>query len=366
MEIRRLRNIFLLAGLALLVVALMGIFDLLPRSFSAKRHLGLLASGQLAGRTPTAAESNFSTIATNTPIQTRTPTLTPYPVVYNEKGTSIPNTWGAYAGPQTFPSTPIPPPIGLLPKPEGQVSIVLLGNDHRPKLGTRTDAIMLLTLNPEQGTASIVSFPRDLYVYAPGWSMLKLNTVMPRGNWELLAQTFEYNFGVRPDFYINISMTFFEEVVDSLGGIDVVVTQPLSDPTYAGGRFSVSAGLVHMDGRTARWYVRSRNTSNDILRAERQQEVLKAIFLKLMSRDGVARAPELFARYSRWVATNLTLGDVLPLTPLALKLTDTTRITRYAIGFDQTTEWRTPIDRAYVLLPDQLAILQIILQAISP
>jgi hypothetical protein len=85
-----------------------------------------------------------------------------------------------------------------------------------------------------------------------------------------------------------------------------------------------------------------------------------------MSRDGVARAPELFARYSRWVATNLTLGDVLPLTPLALKLTDTTRITRYAIGFDQTTEWRTPIDRAYVLLPDQLAILQIILQAISP
>ncbi len=317
--------------------------------------------------TPVADSVNLGgEAAAATPTVAGTQSPTPYPILVNEYNQNIPITWGDYPGPSIWPATEIPPPLGLLPVPEGQINILLLGNDYRPKLGARMDTIMLLTLNPSTGTASVTSFPRDLYVYAPGMTMMKLNTVQPRGGFELMALTFEYNFGVRPQYYVNITMDAFVNVINTLGGIDVDVPRALSDPTLASGRISVPAGRVHMDGLTARWYVRSRGTSDDFDRNERQQVVLKAIFLKLLSIDGLTRAPELFRIYSRKVDTNLRVEDVIPLVPLGAQLSDTTRISRHTIGPGDVEGWRTPRDRAYVLLPNRLAVLLIMLEAIAP
>ncbi|NIR66240.1 MAG: LytR family transcriptional regulator, partial [candidate division Zixibacteria bacterium] len=71
--------------------------------------------------------------------------------------------------------------------------------------------------------------------------------------------------------------------IDSLGGIDVEAQYTLTDHRDGYGTFTVYAGTTHMDGDTALWYVRSRKTSSDFDRARRQQEVLKAIFLRLLS-----------------------------------------------------------------------------------
>ncbi|MFQ5615056.1 MAG: LCP family protein, partial [Anaerolineales bacterium] len=75
-----------------------------------------------------------------------------------------------------------------------------MGSDQRPgEGGFRTDTILLLTLNPGQGIVNITSFPRDLYVYIPGWTMQRINTAPQHGGFELMAATFGYNLGVHPD-----------------------------------------------------------------------------------------------------------------------------------------------------------------------
>lgn len=295
------------------------------------------------------------------------PTPTNYPLLVNPTTQeTLEWTWRDYPGPTTWPSMPIPHPIGIIPVAEHQINIVLLGNDHRPQMGTRTDMIMLLSLNPSTGTASVISFPRDLFVYAPGLTMLKLNTIVARGGYDVFFDTFEYNFGIRPDYYVNISMDSFVEVVNKLGGIDVVVPYALSDPVYAKGKFSVRSGTIHMDGPMAKWYVISRSTSNDFNRNLRQQAVLKSIFLKLLSKDGLNKAPELFELYKNSVVTNMRIEDLLPLIPLAGALTDTSRVSLHSIGLNQVTVGRTPISRAYILIPNQLEILKVIIVAVNP
>jgi hypothetical protein len=113
--------------------------------------------------------------------------------------------WGNYLPPSIWPPTEIPPPLSPLKIGEGIYPILLLGDDQRDDPTFRTDAIILLVLKPKQGRASMVSFPRDLYVYIPGWTMQRINIVMERGGFDLMATTFEYNFGVRPPYYARIN-----------------------------------------------------------------------------------------------------------------------------------------------------------------
>ena len=85
--------------------------------------------------------------------------------------------WGYFPGPSVPLSIAVGPPASPIPQPEGQVNILLLGSDQRPgDYGFRTDTILLLTLNPNDGTANLTSFPRDLYVYIPGWTTQRINT----------------------------------------------------------------------------------------------------------------------------------------------------------------------------------------------
>jgi LCP family protein required for cell wall assembly len=276
-----------------------------------------------------------------------------------------PTNWDTYPGPSVWPDIDIPPPVGLLPQPEGQVNILLLGSDQRPDSGGfRTDTLLLATLNPQAGTVSLTSFPRDLYVYIPGWTTQRINTAFGYGGFDALAITMEYNFGVRPSHYVVINFWSFKEVIDNLGGIDVQVAVTLTDHRTGYGDYTMPAGLNHMDGETALWYVRSRYSTNDIDRGRRQQEVLLAIFQKLMSLDAVKRAPDLYNIYINNVVTNIRFEDVAPLLPLATQLLDPTRIHRYGIGYEQLVPWVTS-GGAQVLLPVQEAVLAVMRQALN-
>ena len=96
-----------------------------------------------------------------------------------------------------------------------------MGSDYRPSSGYRTDVMMLVSINPKQGNVSVVSFPRDLWVTIPGVGEERLNTAQPKGGISLMADTLEYNFGVRPDRYILTNFQGFKNIVDILGGIEV-------------------------------------------------------------------------------------------------------------------------------------------------
>jgi polyisoprenyl-teichoic acid--peptidoglycan teichoic acid transferase len=153
-------------------------------------------------------------------------------------------------------------------------------------------------------------------------------------------------------------------VIDNMGGINVQVAKAHTDHRSGHGQYSVSAGSVRMDGETALWYVRSRYSTSDFDRTRRQQEVIQAIFTKMMSLDAVAKAPQLFEIYKKNVTTNLTFEAIAPLLPMALQVKDSSRMSSYYIGPAQVIAWRNS-QGAQVLLPIREAVLQVMKQALK-
>lgn len=299
------------------------------------------------------------------PTATYLPTATPIPPTPTPPPQEPdPPKVGNFPGPSQYSGYPIPAPVGRIPQPKGQINILLLGSDQRFGTGGfRTDTILLLTINSADNKVSLTSFPRDLYVYIPGWTMQRINTAFARGDFETIAMTFEYNLGVRPDHYILINFWSFVEIINSLGGIDVQVAQNLSE--YTGrGWFNIPAGVNHMDGDTALYYSRSRMSSSDFDRNRRQQEVITAIIDKLISVYTISKVPELFSIYSKNVTTDLKLMDVLPLVPMAAKFKNSSKIQRYYIGRGQVSNWITP-GGAMVLLPNRESVLDVMRQALN-
>jgi LCP family protein required for cell wall assembly len=248
--------------------------------------------------------------------------------------------------------------VGPVTRPKDQVNILLLGSDARPYNRIfRTDAIILLSLNPSLGTANMLSFPRDMYVHIPGFGMDRINTAWARGGFSKLAATFDHNFGFRPDHYVLINFSSFKRLVDSLGGLDVTVGKRLTD-YYRGRSITIPAGKKHMNADMVLWYARSRKTSSDFARNRRQQEVLRALADKFISLDALRRAPEFYAIYSSSVKTNLSLLDLLPLLPLGAQLaSDSSRIKHHFIGGIQVSSWITP-GGAAVLTVDKAAMVK--------
>jgi LCP family protein required for cell wall assembly len=221
----------------------------------------------------------------------------------------------------------------------------------------------LLTINPKKDTVSLTSFPRDLYVYIPGYTIQRINTAYGWGGIEALFQTFEYNFGVRPDYYALITFNSFRKAIDNLGGIDVNVAETLSD--YRGTQwYTIEKGVNHMNGHTALWYARSRKSTSDLARNRRQQEVLQAVFDRFMNIDVITRFPELYEIYGDNVETDIGFVDVLTLLPLAVRIRDGGKIKRYYIAGGEVTNWITP-EGAMVLLPNRDAILDVMRQALK-
>jgi LCP family protein required for cell wall assembly len=272
------------------------------------------------------------------------------------------------------PSQPIEEPeptatTRVLQQPEGQVNILLLGSDARPNEGGfRTDVILWLSLNPEDGFVSAISFPRDLYVSIPGYGYNRINTAFIYGGFGLLADTFEVNFGFRPDHYVLVDFNGFKTVINDLGGIDVQAAQNLSDSCAnwinPSGWCSVGPGTVHMDGEVALWYARSRYSSSDIDRGRRAQEVINAIFNRLMKLDVILKAPDLYKSYTTYVDTDVSLTDVVSLLPLANKIYESGDIRSYVIGYEHAYDWITP-EGAMVLLPDITLVQSVMFEAMG-
>ncbi|WP_238597048.1 LCP family protein, partial [Corynebacterium heidelbergense] len=146
----------------------------------------------------------------------------------------------------------------------------------------RTDTIMLVHIPTGGGKPKMVSFPRDSFVDIPGEGKNKINQAFAIGGPQLLQKTIEQNTSLRVDHYAEIGFGGFANVVDSVGGIDLCLDQPINDP-MAG--INLPQGCQKMDGPTALGYVRTRYTSanGDLDRVERQRKFLSALSDKISS-----------------------------------------------------------------------------------
>lgn len=310
-------------------------------------------------------------IVTPDPLATATPTpFQPVEVIETPDG---PFTTATQAQPTEEPTaTPTEEggPAARIDIPEGVVSIMVLGSDWRPGMGSRTDVILLLILDPSTGGASLVSFPRDLYVFIPGVGQQRINTAQAYGDFPLTQQTFQYNFGFTPDYYIMTYFQGFKGIVDSLGGINVEASRGLTDtcdlPQAVDGYCSAGPGTVWMNGETALWYVRSRYSTNDFDRTRRAQEVIIAMFKKLMSLDALSRAPDLYSQYRNSVETDITLGTAVSLAKMAPGLmSNPDKIHRYAVSSDLVWPYVTEAG-SQVLIPNVAAIQPMLYEAFRP
>ena len=174
---------------------------------------------------------------------------------------------------------------------------LIVGSDSREELssqeqselatgaveGRRTDTIMLLHVPGflAEGQPTLVSLPRDSSVPVPGEGRLKLNAAYSIGGPPLLAQTVETVTGVRLDHYAEIGFGGFAGIVDDIGGVELCLPEPISDP-LAG--IDLPAGCQELSGPQALGYVRTRASANgDLDRVMRQREFLGALVGKATS-----------------------------------------------------------------------------------
>ncbi len=270
-----------------------------------------------------------------------------------------------YATLQVTPaSTRVPKPADPIIEPEGQVTILILGATPLTQTDFNTDIIMLLTLRPDD-TVNLTSFPRDLYVYIPGWRMQRLSAAQAHGGFDLTRSTLAYNFGFKPDYYILTTLDGYQAIIDSMGGIDVKVAKTFHAPRdgYPNG-FTVNAGTVHMDGATALWYVRPYIPAADADRMRRSQEVLYAMGKKLISLNAILHIPDIYNQFKNNVATSLDLAESINLMP-RLQNADPGKFTYYALSGGQVTPWVEPSTKEHYLLPKPDAIRQVLQKAIG-
>lgn len=163
----------------------------------------------------------------------------------------------------------------------GDVTFVLIvGNDARPgERASRGDALHLVGVNPASGRATILNFPRDLWVPIPGRGTDKINTAHLAGGPVLQARTVSQLVGVNIPYVISTGFEGFQAMVDELGGMEVNVPMAMADS--ASGAF-FRAGPTQMDGFAALAMARNRNLAGgDFTRSENQARLVLAALAKL-------------------------------------------------------------------------------------
>jgi LCP family protein required for cell wall assembly len=216
-----------------------------------------------------------------------------------------------------------------LPTSTQPFTVLLLGSDDDAKFAPdryNTQSMILLRVDPGAKQATMLSIPRDLWVPIPGHGVGKISTAYQLGGAPLAMKTVEDNFRVHIDDYVWIGLSGLVNLIDRIGGVDVVVTNPVLDDyypsdintrdPYAYYRVAVLPGAVHLDGVHALQYVRSRHGDlrGDFARSERQQQLLLAIKDAHLN---IADLPFLASAFSGEINTSIGLDRLRQLVGLA-------------------------------------------------
>lgn len=242
--------------------------------------------------------------------------------------------------------TPTPEVIIARWDEESRFTILIAGMDRRPtersSLKVRTDALMLVSIDPATQHVGILHIPRDLFFAmppSPGSTespLVRVNTLLLRGEERqegygpyMIMDTLQYNLGIYIDGFILFDFEAFIDIVDALGGVEITTTYPINDPTYPDMNygfdpFYLRAGDHTLDGETALKFVRTRHSDNDYERGERQIQMVRAVVAKATSPrilpGLILQGPDLLEALEGRLYTDLTLADAVALARFAASL----------------------------------------------
>jgi LCP family protein required for cell wall assembly len=218
------------------------------------------------------------------------------------------------------------------PPPGAPFTVLLLGSDDDAKFDPHhllTQSMILVRVDPAAKQATMLSIPRDLWVpVTPTGVRAKIMTAYSNGGAANAIATVESNFHVHVDDYVWIGLKGLVQLIDRVGGVDVVTSNPVlddyypadldSDNPYGFVRVAVLPGAQHLDGAAAMKYVRSRHSDlrGDLGRSARQQQVLLALKSKAAGFN-LADLPDLSQSFNGELSTSISITRFRGLIPLA-------------------------------------------------
>jgi LCP family protein required for cell wall assembly len=191
----------------------------------------------------------------------------------------------------------------------------MAGRDH-----ALNDTLLVVSLNTNSGEVAMISVPRDTYnfpLYWGGYAKARINAIQVyvRNHWLLspdppmttLTKEIGYLIGVPINYYAQIDIDGFFQLINLVGGVDIVNPSSFYDSLE---KRQWPAGPMHLDAPSALAYVRSRYGDNDYRRAARQQEVLTALVRKIASPRMATQLQKVLGLAGRSIQTNFPMGTV--------------------------------------------------------
>ncbi len=210
--------------------------------------------------------------------------------------------------------------------------ILLLGCDSYSQNNySRSDSMIMLSLNPETNEAKMTSFMRDTWIRVPGTDTYrKLTEVCAVGGPQLTMDTINANFSTQLTEYALVSMKGIANIIDLVGGLDLDITEKerkalnkglfdLSDYS-AMEKLEESGEKVHLNGNQATAYARIRKIDSDFVRVERQQTVLTALANKIMQDTNVGTLLAVATEMLQYVDTNLTFTQITQIAYMGMNM----------------------------------------------
>ena len=237
---------------------------------------------------------------------------------------------------------------------KGVINILLVGQDGREDVeGSRSDSMMLVSVNKGTGKVKIVSLMRDMYVSIPGHDDNRINAAYSLGGVKLLEQTIENDFQVKIDGNVQIDFESFKTIIDKVDGVEIELSQEEADylnTAYWQNGWSLSAGVQTLNGDQALAYSRIRQVGNsDFQRTERQRTVLMTVFRKVKG-QGKLKMLSLAKDIYPMLDTDIGIGDMISLGTTAIGM-DESDIETYRLPIDGGYTNQT-IQEMQVLVPD--------------
>lgn len=218
------------------------------------------------------------------------------------------------------------------------LNIMLFGEDNaRGAQFGRSDSMIMLSIDNRHKKVKLTSFQRDSYVYIPGYGQDKLTNAYAYGGPSLTISTIQSNFGIKVDRYAVVDYSSFIDIIDTLGGIDLEVTQDEIDyinyqlyknhQSKTRTTITNAPGKVHLTGQQALWYARNRGldkseeeigiAGDDWDRTSRQRKLLETVFNDFKHSD-LTQIIKIVSAVGPKITTNLKKTEITALVSRSL------------------------------------------------
>ena len=220
-------------------------------------------------------------------------------------------------------------------KPGERINILFLGLDggvaasgktasvRSDAAYTRTDTMILASVDPDSGDISAIWIPRDTRVAIPGRNAAeKIAHAHAYGGPRLAMEAVSENLGVEVHYYVRTDFEGFAHMVDIIGGVEMTIPRDMRyDDPYQGLVIDIKAGHQLLNGQKALGFVRYRQYPNgDIGRVEAQQKFAEALVDKILRLGIIPRLPALAKEAMNWIDTNMEPWRILSMASLARQI----------------------------------------------